>query len=251
MPQPLKPVDRFPADSRKQQIVETVLELVAAHGTEAVSAQLVADAIGVTQPAVFRHFPTKEAMWLAVMDWLEQRLVAIYSTADDGDEARLVVLSRMFLEHVKLIERYPALAKLVFSDHLRLQYPNLQARFGKIHKAYAARLVAVIDRAKSDSAVGDAVAAKDAATMFLSLIQGLGFQSVIARLSVKLSTEAEHVLALYLQAITSSANVRERALGTIGTAKRWRRSRPKRQNLLPNRRCIRAASGNHFPRARA
>ena len=225
MPQPLKPVDRFPADSRKQQIVETVLELVAAHGTEAVSVQLVADAIGVTQPAVFRHFPTKEAMWLAVMDWLEQRLVGIYSAADDSGEAGLTVLSRMFLEHVKLIERYPALAKLVFSDHLRLQYPSLQARFGKIHKAYAARLSAVIDRAKSDRAVGDAVVAKVAATMFLSLIQGLGFQFAIARLPVRLSAEAEGVLALYLQAITSSIDAAERALGPIETAKRRQKAR--------------------------
>jgi len=220
MAQPFKPVARFPADSRKQQIVETVLELVAARGTEAVSVQLVADAIGVTQPAIFRHFPTKEAMWLAVMDWLEQRLVAIYSAADDSGEASLVVLSRMFLEHVKLIERYPALAKLVLSDQLRLQYPSLKERFGKIHQAYATRLTAVIDRAKADGAVADA-APKDAATMFLSLIQGLGFQFAIARLPVKLSTEAERVLALYLQAITSSANAEQRALGTIETAKRW------------------------------
>src|SRR5262249_41751199 len=215
MAQNFKPVARFPADSRKQQIVETVLELVAARGTEAVSVQLVADAIGLTQPAVFRHFPTKEAMWLAVMDWLEQHLVAIYSTADDRREASLVVLNPTFLENDKVIERYPAIAKLVFSDHLRLQYPSLKERFGKIHQAYATRLTAVIDRAKSGGAVGDANAQKDAATMFLSLIQGLGFQFAIARLPVKLSTEAERVLALYLQAITSSANAEQRALGTI------------------------------------
>ena len=225
MAQPAKLADRFPADSRKQQIVETVLELVATRGTEAVSAQLVADAIGVTQPAIFRHFPTKEAMWLAVMDWLEHRLVAIYSAAGDNGEADLVVLSCVFLEHVKLIERYPALAKLVFSDHLRLQYPSLQARFGKIHKAYAARLAAAINRAKSDGAVGDAVAAKDAATMFLSLIQGLGFQFVIARLPMQFPIEAERVLALYLQAITSSANAGERALGIIEAAKQWRKKK--------------------------
>src|SRR5215472_5637007 len=234
MPLPLKTTNRLPAHSRKQRIVETVLELVAGRGTESVSAQLVADAIGVTQPAVFRHFPTKEAMWLAVMDWLEQHLVAIYSAAGDNGEADLVVLSRMFLEHVKLIERYPALAKLIFSDHLRLQYPSLQARFGKIHKAYAERLAAVINRAKSDGAVGDVVAAKDAATMFLSLIQGLGFQFAIARSPMKLSTEAERVLALYLQAITSSANAEERAPGTIETAKRWRKTGDARF-VLPKR----------------
>src|SRR5262249_60733998 len=118
----------------------------------------------------------------------------------------LRVLSPMFLGRVKLIARSPALAKLVFSDHLRLQSPSLKERFGKIHKAYAARLAAVIDRAKADGAVGDAAAPKDAAAMFLSLIQGLGFQFAIARLPVKLSTDAERVLPLYLRAITPSAN---------------------------------------------
>jgi hypothetical protein len=98
-----------------------------------------------------------------------------------GDDVfHLVVLSRMFLKHVKSIERYPALAKLVFSDHLCL--------------------AAVIDRAKSDGAVGDA------ATMFLNLIQGLGFQFAIARLPVRLSADAEGVLALYLQASRLAAD---------------------------------------------
>src|SRR5262249_61500614 len=101
MAQNFKPVARFPADSRKQQIVEIVLELVAARGTEAVCVQLVADAIGLTQPAVFRHFPTKEAMWLAMMDWLGQHLVAIYSAADDSGGSSLFGLGRIVLRHGK------------------------------------------------------------------------------------------------------------------------------------------------------
>lgn len=215
--------DRLSALSRKQQIVETVLDLVATRGAEAVSVQLVADAIGVSQPAVFRHFSTKEAMWLAVMDWLERHLVTIYSSSSDVGQPGLVVLSRMFLQHVKLIERYPALAKLVFSDHLRLEYPSLQARFGKIHKDYMARLFTVIDGAKSDGTVPESVASKDAATMFLSLIQGLGFQFAIAHLSIKFQHEAERTLALYLQAITTSSAM-DRTLQVLKEAKGRRKT---------------------------
>jgi AcrR family transcriptional regulator len=177
---------------------------------------------------VFRHFPTKEAMWLAVIDWLEERLVAIYSAADEeAGEPGLIVLTRMFLGHVELIERYPALAKLVFSDHLRLQYPSLQARFARIHQAYLARLSAVIDQAKSEAAVPRSLAAKDAATMFLSLIQGLGFQFAIAKLPLKLLREAERILAIYLQAITASADAGDRARGTVAEAK----TRPRRRQV--------------------
>jgi AcrR family transcriptional regulator len=214
---------RFPAESRKQQIVETVLDLVAVHGTEALSFQLVADRIGVTQPAVLRHFPTKEALWLALMDWLEQRLIGIYSSAgevDEAGEAALVVLSRMFLEHIRLIERYPALAKLVFSDHLRLQFPSLQARFGNIHKAYTARLSAVLDRAKSDGSVSATVSPGDGAAMFLSLVQGLGFQAAIAGLLGRLQPEAERLFALYLQGLMCGQAAAGRARRAIKAAKR-------------------------------
>src|SRR5260370_32450082 len=124
MPRSFTPAEQFPVDSRKQQIVETVLQLVATRGTEAVSAQLVADAIGVTQPAVFRHFPTKEAIWLAVMDWLEQRLLAVYLAAQENDETGLGSLRPVVRAHIKLNEDHPALTQLVFSDHLRLQYPR-------------------------------------------------------------------------------------------------------------------------------
>jgi TetR/AcrR family transcriptional regulator len=125
--------------------------------------------------------------------------------------------------HVKLIADYPALAKLVFSDHLRLQYPSLQARFERIHNAYTARLSAVIERAKSDGTVCPSLASKDAATMFLSLLQGLGFQFAIARLPIKLFPEAERIFEIYLQGITSPADAGKRARRTVETAK----NRPK------------------------
>src|SRR3569832_2525416 len=89
---------RLTAAARKEQIVETVLALVQTHGTGAVSAQRVANAVGITQPAVFRHFRTKESLWLAVMDWLEERVLAIYRNAgEDAGQSPVTAIARMFL----------------------------------------------------------------------------------------------------------------------------------------------------------
>jgi AcrR family transcriptional regulator len=54
-----KPRRRLSGQARQQQIVETVLDLVAEHGADGVSVQAIADRIGLTQPAVFRHFQAK------------------------------------------------------------------------------------------------------------------------------------------------------------------------------------------------
>jgi hypothetical protein len=113
--------------------------------------------------------------------------------------------------------------EFLFAQYLRLQYPSPQARFERIHNAYTARLSAVIERTKSDGTVCPSLASKDAATMFLSLLQGLGFQFAIARLPIKPFPEAERIFEIYLQGITSPADAGKRARRTVETAK----NRPK------------------------
>jgi len=51
------------------------LELAAKQGVDDVTTQDMAKAMGVTQGAVFRHFLSKDAIWLAVMQWVRDRLM--------------------------------------------------------------------------------------------------------------------------------------------------------------------------------
>src|SRR5215471_13653442 len=160
--------DRMPAAARKQQIVETALELVAEHGADAVSAQRIADTIGLSQPAVFRHFPTKEAVWTAVIGWLQDRLADVWSEArvDQQHPPPIWVLRRMFLGHVELILKYPGLAKVVFSDHIRHQYPTLHAQFHALHRRYEREITILLEDAVRVSTLPSATDLPVAATLF-------------------------------------------------------------------------------------
>lgn len=196
------PKRRLSGDVRQQQIVETVLDLIAERGADDVSVQAISDRIGLTQPAVFRHFPNKEAIWVAVMEWLEERLGRMYRSAQtEFAESAITVLDHIFIEHMRMIERHPALAKVVFSDHLRIQFPSLQARFSRIAEAYRERLSELIERAKAHDLADRSLPTNDAVTLFLCMVQGLGFQFAIARRPMDLSREAQAVFALYLRAI--------------------------------------------------
>jgi AcrR family transcriptional regulator len=177
------PHGRMPAIDRKQQIVETALELVAEHGADAVSAQLIADTIGLSQPAVFRHFPTKEAVWTAVIAWLQDRLADVWSEArgDQQHPPPIWVLRRMFLGHVELIMKYPGLAKVVFSDHIRHQYPSLHEQFHGLYRRYERKVTVLLEDAVRTSDLAPTTDVPAAATLFFCAIQGLAFQFAIAR----------------------------------------------------------------------
>jgi AcrR family transcriptional regulator len=198
----IRPRPRLSGEVRQRQIVETVLDLVSEYGADTVTAQAIADRIGLTQPAVFRHFPSKEAIWLAVMTWLEERLGKIHRTAEAAfTESALTVLRDMFTEHLRMVERHPALAKIVFSDDLRLQFPSLATRFSHIHSVYEKRVVALLRRAEREGLVMASLPIDAAATLFLCMIQGLGFQFAVARRPMQLQREAGRVFALYLRAV--------------------------------------------------
>src|SRR5262249_6749023 len=199
--------DRMPAAARKRQIVETTLELVAEHGADAVSAQLIADTIGLSQPAVFRHFPTKEAVWLAVIGWLQDRLAGVWSEArgDPQHPPPIWVLRRVFLGHGELIIRYPGLAQGVFSDHICPQYPSLPWPFRDLHQRYEREVTTLLEDAVRRSDLPSATDVPAAATLFFCAIQGLAFQFAIARYRrTRVSDSATRLFALYVSAIGAS-----------------------------------------------
>ncbi|MFZ1682105.1 MAG: helix-turn-helix domain-containing protein, partial [Rhizobiaceae bacterium] len=61
---------RLPAEARKAEIVLAALRLVDEAGPDALTTEKIAVAIGLTQPALFRHFPRKELIWTAVAERL-------------------------------------------------------------------------------------------------------------------------------------------------------------------------------------
>ncbi len=59
---------------RKEQILELATEMFGREGFDKVTVKRLADACGVTEPAIYRHFRSKEAIYLAVLESLKGRL---------------------------------------------------------------------------------------------------------------------------------------------------------------------------------
>jgi AcrR family transcriptional regulator len=194
--------ERLNARERKEQIVQVVLRLVAERGADAVSTQQIADLIGFTQAAVFRHFQTKEDIWSAVLDWLDEQLELLRTKARaKAPDQGLGVLQGMFFGHIALIERHPGLAKVVISDHIRRQFPNLNRRFASSYRKYETEIRKALRVAVKTAQISPRVDHKAATSMFFCAIQGLGFQYSIARLRPSIRKDASRLFSLFMDAL--------------------------------------------------
>ncbi|HTN34239.1 MAG TPA: helix-turn-helix domain-containing protein, partial [Marinobacter sp.] len=66
----------LPADERRAATVEAVIELAAEQNPSDITTTAIAQRMGLTQGALFRHFSTKDKILQAVMSWVTERLLA-------------------------------------------------------------------------------------------------------------------------------------------------------------------------------
>jgi AcrR family transcriptional regulator len=95
---------------RRQEIIDAALAIADEGGLDAVSMRAVADYVGVTPMALYRHFANKTAL----LDGMLERVVTSLPTAREigGPEERLTVLANAY----RLVaQRHPWSAQLLFS----------------------------------------------------------------------------------------------------------------------------------------
>mgnify|MGYP003670056316 CR=1 FL=1 len=200
-----KPVrTRLGADERREEIIRVTLELAASQGVDDVTTQDMAQAMGVTQGAVFRHFASKDAIWLAVMHWVRDRMMSVLGRAASQGRDPLDALQRMFFAHIEFIAGHPAIPRVLTSQHLHGRNAVLRTLVTEIMLGYEEKIAGLLVDAKTQGLVRADLDPRAAATLYIGMIQGLVLQSSILRGQRTLSTEATRVFPLFRYAITPS-----------------------------------------------
>jgi AcrR family transcriptional regulator len=107
--------ERQPTDSRKIQIADAALQVIAEKGLGGFTAAAIAEVVGLTDGSLFRHFPSKQAMVRAAIERAEQMLFAGFPpTAHDPLER----LGAFFRQRVRVVAKNPGIARVVFSEQL-------------------------------------------------------------------------------------------------------------------------------------
>lgn len=197
---------RLSSEERQGEIIRVAVELAAEKGVDSVTTQDMADAMHLTQGAIFRHFATKDDIWVAVMQWIRERLMNVLSKAAADATDPLDAIQRMFLAHIAFISKHPAIPRLLFSELLHKKNSKLRQLIQEIISGYEARIAGLLEAAKSQSLVPADLDSKSAAVLYIGMIQGLVMQASIFSGKRSLLQEAEKTFPIFLYGIRKHSN---------------------------------------------
>lgn len=190
------------SDQRRAVTVEAVLALAASQNPGDITTAAVAKHMGVTQGALFRHFPSKEALLQTVMEWVAKALLARLDEAAREASHALEALPRMFLAHAEFIAKHPGVPRLLFGElqHSKRTAPKRLAE--TLLRNYGERLQLWIERGKKAGQLDETLDGSAAAALFIGMIQGLVMQALLAEDVERIRLEAPKILAIYLRGIS-------------------------------------------------
>jgi TetR/AcrR family transcriptional regulator len=195
---------RLPTETRQAEIIVAVLGLAAERSPALITTSDIARAVSLTQGAVFRHFPSKDAIWLAVMEWVERNLMSSLETAAQEAADPLAALQAVFTAHVGFVVRHPGVPRVIFNE---LQLPDdtpLKNSVRGILERYRQLLMRLLGAAESRGMIAPGIDKAAAGMLFIGTVQGLVMQSMLAGGSGRMPVDPEQVFALYRNAIRST-----------------------------------------------
>ncbi len=181
--------------------VEAVVELAGSVNPSEITLAAIAKHMNVTQGALFRHFPSKDAIWQAVMEWMAERLLSRIDRAARGIESPLESLRAMFMSHVEFVIEHPGVPRMMFGELQRAESSPAKRMAQTLIQRYAERLRARIEAGKASGEMAVEVDTQAAATLFIGTIQGLVMQSMLSGDIERIRTDAPGVFAIYQRGI--------------------------------------------------
>lgn len=194
----------LPANERRAVTVEAVLALAGSQNPSEITTAAIAKQMSLTQGALFRHFPNKEAIWLAVMEWVAERLLALIDQSAEGIESPLSAMEAMFMSHVEFVIAHPGVPRMIFAELQRAESTPAKGMVKTLLQRYGERLNRLIEQGKLRAELCPSLDNEAAAMLFIGTIQGLVMQSLMEGDIERMRRDAPRVFMIYRRGIGSA-----------------------------------------------
>ncbi len=196
---------RLPTQTRQSEIVFAALRLAKDCSPARVTTTDLADALGLSQGAIFKHFATKEAIWLAVMAWVSETLLHSLNAAVARATTPTEALFNVFDAHVGFVLDYPGVPRVIFHELQQAQESQLKQQVRSLMLGYRQLLLKLLETAKYRGDVAANLDSSAAATQFMGIVQGLVMQSMLSGDMALMKKQANNIFELYLRGIRATS----------------------------------------------
>ena len=103
---------------RQTEIIDRSIEIIGTKGIQGLTIKNLSKEIGISEPAIYRHFESKTDILLAILKNFEEMSASLNETLKKIDDTTIGKIQFMFTKIIELFSKEPAHISVVFSEEL-------------------------------------------------------------------------------------------------------------------------------------
>ncbi len=111
---------------KQQQIISSSMNLIVEKGMSNLTIRNIAKEIGVSEPAIYRHFDSKHEILVALIETLQSTIIPHFALLDQENDSPLSFFTTFLKALFTTIEKNPSYALFVFSEEAFHNDPQLR-----------------------------------------------------------------------------------------------------------------------------
>jgi len=157
---------------RRQQILESLARMLEASPGNRITTAGLAREVGVSEAALYRHFPSKTKMFEGLIEFIEDTLFSRIHIILAEEQSAAQRCEKMLMLLLVFSERNPGLTRILTGDALAGETERLHQRVAQLYDRFETQLKQVIREAEIREGLRPSIPLPAAANLLMAAAEG-------------------------------------------------------------------------------
>lgn len=171
--------------SRREQILQAVVQMLESNPGGKITTANIAKTVGVSEAALYRHFPSKAKMFEGLIEYIEETIFSRTSRILQDFELASVRCEKTIMLVLSFAERNPGMCRLLAGDALVGETDRLRQRINQFFERLETQLKQILREAEIREQKVTCLTLSASANLLTALVEGRIRQYVRSDFKIK------------------------------------------------------------------
>ena len=157
---------------RRQQILESLAQMLEANPGNRITTAGLARQVGVSEAALYRHFPSKSKMFEGLIEFIEETLFSRINIILNEEPSAARRCEKMLMLMLAFSERNPGITRILTGDALAGETERLHLRVAQLFDRFETQLKQVLREAEVREGLRPVIPLPAAANLLMATAEG-------------------------------------------------------------------------------
>ncbi len=155
---------------RQIQIIETSIELIASKGIQGFTIKNLSKAIGISEPAIYRHFENKTEILVNILDSFKE-MGQMMALVVSNDDTAIEKIEFLFSKMLEIFSEQPAYISVIFSEEIFKNEEVLKTKIIEILNMHQSNIEKIVEIGQANKNIRSDIDKSYLALIFMGSLQ--------------------------------------------------------------------------------